>query len=62
MGAVLAQESIVWFPITPVGEGNTFATRFKNPVSLRMAIGDAQPEINFLGTKVATPDLGKETV
>ena len=48
IGTVLASKSssIVWLPRFPVGEDNTFASWFKNPISLRVTIGDAKPEFN----------------
>ena len=52
--------SIIWFPRIPVGENDTLASCFKNPMSLRVTIGDAEPEFNFPSNKVAPLDLGKD--
>ena len=51
---------IVWLPRIPVGEDDTFASGFENPMSLRVTIGDAEPEIDFLGNRVAPFDLGND--
>ena len=51
---------IVWLPRIPVGEDNTFASWFENPISLRVTIGDAEPEFNFPWEKVALLDLGND--
>ena len=57
-GTVLSSSSIVWLPRIPVGENDTFASWFENPLTLSVTVVDAQPEVNFPRIKVLPLHLG----
>ena len=57
-GTVLSSSSIVWLPRIPVGENDTFASWFENPLTLSVTVVDAQPEVNFPRIKVLPQHLG----
>ena len=57
-GTVLAfTSSIVWLPRIPVGEAGPLSSIRPPPITLNLLVGQAQPEILFLGSKSLLDDF-----